>query len=335
MNGRFAIDALRRGIVWAALVGAIGSAAMQVVWAAPDAGFESAFQLFMRASGGDDAAIDKAAESFDVLRKADPANPVATAYDGAATAMKAKAALLPWKKMGYAEDGLALIDKSLAMLTPAHDAALQHGTPGSLEVRFVAANTFLGVPDFMNGGARGAKLLGDVLASPLLSAAPLAFQGTVWNARRRPRDAAEAPRRRAPLSRCRRLARRAAGRAGAGAVEGSGGMSALLDEVPVAAARTCVAELRGVHKTYRLGQHVIPALRGVDLVVRSGELLALTGPSGSGKSTILNLAGLIDRPDAGDVLLAGRSVNTLDETGRTCCAATRSASSSRTSISCR
>ena len=60
-----------------------------------------------------------------------------------------------------------------------------------------------------------------------------------------------------------------------------------------------VLELRGVHKTYRLGQHVVPALRGVDLLVPPGEMLALTGPSGSGKSTLLNLAGLIDHPDRG------------------------------------
>ena len=78
-----------------------------------------------------------------------------------------------------------------------------------------------------------------------------------------------------------------------------------------------VMELRGVHKTYRLGQHVIPALRGVDLTVQRGELLALTGPSGSGKSTILNLAGLIDAPDSGEIVLDGQPVTRLRETPRT------------------
>jgi putative ABC transport system ATP-binding protein len=78
-----------------------------------------------------------------------------------------------------------------------------------------------------------------------------------------------------------------------------------------------VVELRGVRKTYRLGQHVIPALQGVDLAVQRGELLALTGPSGSGKSTILNLCGLIDTPDAGSIFFADRDVAGLDEIGRT------------------
>jgi putative ABC transport system ATP-binding protein len=85
----------------------------------------------------------------------------------------------------------------------------------------------------------------------------------------------------------------------------------------VSAAEAAVVELRGVRKTYRLGQHVIPALQGVDLAVQRGELLALTGPSGSGKSTILNLCGLIDTPDSGEILFAGRSVAGLDEVSRT------------------
>ena len=74
-----------------------------------------------------------------------------------------------------------------------------------------------------------------------------------------------------------------------------------------------VVEMRGVHKTYRLGQHVIPALQGVDLIVQRGELLALTGPSGSGKSTILNLCGLIDSADRGEILFDGCPVTGLDE----------------------
>jgi putative ABC transport system ATP-binding protein len=76
-------------------------------------------------------------------------------------------------------------------------------------------------------------------------------------------------------------------------------------------------ELRGVFKTYRLGSHVIAALQGVDLAVARGELLALTGPSGSGKSTILNLCGLIDTADAGEIAIDGQSVAGLDEVQRT------------------
>ena len=87
----------------------------------------------------------------------------------------------------------------------------------------------------------------------------------------------------------------------------------LNDEVPPAP----VVCLRGVRKTYRLGAHVIPALQGVDLVVQRGELLALTGPSGSGKSTLLNLCGLIDTPDAGEIMLGGTAVQGLDEQART------------------
>ena len=148
--------------------------------AATDPAFDAAFRSFAKAASGDDSSIDAAATAFESLRAAAPANPVVVAYAGASATMRAKTALAPLDKMSRAEDGLALLDKSLAMLTPAHDAPIERGTPGSLEVRFVAANTFLGVPSFLNRGAKGRKLLDDVLASPLFATAPLPFQGTVW-----------------------------------------------------------------------------------------------------------------------------------------------------------
>jgi hypothetical protein len=148
--------------------------------AADAAAFQSAFQTFSQASGGDKSAIDPAADAFDSLLKAEPTNPVLMAYAGASTALKASNTSLPWKKMSLAEDGLAQVDKALAMLTPAHDAPLQRGTPGALEVRFVAATTYLAMPSFMNRSERGAKLLGEVLASPLFERAPVPFRGAVW-----------------------------------------------------------------------------------------------------------------------------------------------------------
>jgi len=162
-------------VMAAAVIAAAGKA-----WGAADAPFQSAVQSFLQASNGDKAAIDPAADAFDALLKAEPANPVLMVYAGASTARMASATALPWKKMSYAEDGLAQIDKALAMLTPAHDAPIQRGTPGTLEVRFVAANTYLAMPSFMNRGERGAKLLAQVLASPLFERAPLPFKGAVW-----------------------------------------------------------------------------------------------------------------------------------------------------------
>jgi putative ABC transport system ATP-binding protein len=78
-----------------------------------------------------------------------------------------------------------------------------------------------------------------------------------------------------------------------------------------------VLQLQGVHKTYRLGAHVVQALKGVDLALAPGEMLALTGPSGSGKSTVLHIAGLVDRADAGSVRLRDADVAGLDETAAT------------------
>jgi putative ABC transport system ATP-binding protein len=72
-------------------------------------------------------------------------------------------------------------------------------------------------------------------------------------------------------------------------------------------------DLAGVEKTYRMGKLDYPALRGVDLEIGAGELVAVVGPSGSGKTTILNLVTGIDRPTAGTVTVGGRRIDAMSE----------------------
>ena len=74
-----------------------------------------------------------------------------------------------------------------------------------------------------------------------------------------------------------------------------------------------LARLEGVAKVHRRGRAEVRALDGVDLEVRRGEWLSVTGPSGSGKSTLLHMLGLLDRPTAGRVLLEGRDATALDD----------------------
>ena len=63
-----------------------------------------------------------------------------------------------------------------------------------------------------------------------------------------------------------------------------------------------------LHKSYSMGRQELDVLRGVDLEVREGEILAVLGQSGSGKSTLLHVIGLLDTPDQGEVLLDGESL---------------------------
>lgn len=67
----------------------------------------------------------------------------------------------------------------------------------------------------------------------------------------------------------------------------------------------------GLRKRYRKGKLEVPVLRGVDLEIRRGELLAIIGQSGSGKSTLLHLLGTLDAPDAGEVRFHGRRIDNL------------------------
>nr|WP_293880654.1 ABC transporter ATP-binding protein [Sphingomonas sp.] len=83
-------------------------------------------------------------------------------------------------------------------------------------------------------------------------------------------------------------------------------------------ARVPVMELRGIRRSYNLGgASQIEILHGIDLMLHSGEFLALMRPSGSGKSTLLNIVGLLDRPTAGQVFINGQDTSKLGDAGIT------------------
>ncbi|MFB2595175.1 ABC transporter ATP-binding protein [Paracoccus sp. p4-l81] len=79
-----------------------------------------------------------------------------------------------------------------------------------------------------------------------------------------------------------------------------------------------VLTLQGIEKTYNAGRpNAVPVLRGVDLVIPRGQVVALVAPSGAGKSTLLHIAGLLDTPDAGRVLIGGADMTGLSDRART------------------
>jgi len=75
--------------------------------------------------------------------------------------------------------------------------------------------------------------------------------------------------------------------------------------------------LVGIERIYRGEAGDLPILRGADLTLHAGEIVALVAPSGAGKSTLLHVAGLLDRPDAGSVLVDGVDAGALPDGGRT------------------
>jgi lipoprotein-releasing system ATP-binding protein len=75
--------------------------------------------------------------------------------------------------------------------------------------------------------------------------------------------------------------------------------------------------LDNIQRRFKLASGALDVLRGASLSVNPGECVALVGPSGAGKSTLLHIAGLLERPDAGDVVLAGKPCGRMSEAERT------------------
>lgn len=80
---------------------------------------------------------------------------------------------------------------------------------------------------------------------------------------------------------------------------------------PTARAAPPLLEARGVHKSYGVGKRTLPVLKGIDLSLAEGEMLALLGASGEGKSTLLHVLGLLDSPSQGEIHFSGRRVDNL------------------------
>ncbi len=74
-----------------------------------------------------------------------------------------------------------------------------------------------------------------------------------------------------------------------------------------------LVKLTGVKKSYKLGETVVPALRGINLEIKAGEFTSVIGVSGSGKSTLLNLVGCLDQPTEGSITIAGKEITKMNE----------------------
>ena len=127
---------------------------------------------FIRAGGGDTSATDRTEAAFGRLSAANPDDPVARSYHGAALSQQGRDAWKPWTKMKKVEQGLAEIDKALARIVPEHEQALAERLSPAMETRMTAIGTFIGLPDMFHRLESARALIRQTLAHPGFQAVP-------------------------------------------------------------------------------------------------------------------------------------------------------------------
>jgi hypothetical protein len=150
---------------------ALAAAAARAAPTDEEARFTAAIAEFEKGLGGDSSANERAHDAFEQLVAAQPARPLYLAYLGASSAVLGRDAWAPWTKMKRTEDGLALLEKSLALAGAQGEADAQAADTG-LRVRLIAATTFLAVPSLFHRFEAGKATLQVALASPALAHAP-------------------------------------------------------------------------------------------------------------------------------------------------------------------
>ncbi len=86
-----------------------------------------------------------------------------------------------------------------------------------------------------------------------------------------------------------------------------------LDDRKAGAKMDVIINVENIRKTYKMGDNIVKAVDGVTLSVFNGEYLVIMGPSGSGKTTLMHLMGCLDKPDSGEIYLAGQKVSQLSD----------------------
>lgn len=145
---------------------------------AASSAFISAESEFLAAVAGQSAATERSLKLFTALAATPgPLQALYQAYLGSTQALQGRDAWLPWTKLKTAEKGLNTLDKVLNRLDPASERIVLRGVPITLEIRLVAAATFLAVPDrFFHRNDQGRQMLDELLRSPRFAATPAVFR---------------------------------------------------------------------------------------------------------------------------------------------------------------